>query len=79
VFCLVKGKAFEIGGEISKLENASCNLIHVPLTIYKSLYFFCKNKKSGANVVQNVKYQIKLIYSEMLSFENNLCTSIKIN
>jgi hypothetical protein len=22
----------------------------------------CKNKTSGANVVQNVKYQIKLIY-----------------
>jgi hypothetical protein len=25
-FCLVKGKAFETGGEISNLENASCNL-----------------------------------------------------
>jgi hypothetical protein len=36
-FCLVKGKAFETGGEISKLENASCNLIHIPLTICKSL------------------------------------------
>jgi hypothetical protein len=29
-------------------------------------------------VVQNVKYQIKLIYSEMLSFQNNLCTSVKM-
>jgi hypothetical protein len=47
-FYLVKGKAFETGGEISNLENASCNLIHIPLTI-------CKNKTSGANVVQNVK------------------------
>jgi hypothetical protein len=34
-FYLVKGKAFEIGGEISNLENVSCNLIHIPLTIYK--------------------------------------------
>jgi hypothetical protein len=36
-FCLVKGKTFETGGEISKLGNASCNLIHIPLTICKSL------------------------------------------
>jgi hypothetical protein len=34
-FCLVKGKAFEIGGEISNLENDSYNLIHIPLTICK--------------------------------------------
>jgi hypothetical protein len=34
-FYLVKGKAFEIGGEISNLENASCKLIHIPLTICK--------------------------------------------
>jgi hypothetical protein len=59
-FCLVKGKAFETGGEISNLENASCNLIHIPLTICKkTLKRFskriCKNKTSGANVVQNVK------------------------
>ena len=32
-FCSVKGKAFETGGEISNLENASQNLIHLPLTI----------------------------------------------
>jgi hypothetical protein len=59
-FYLVKGKAFETGGEISNLENASCNLIHIPLTICKkTLKRFskriCKNKTSGANVVQNVK------------------------
>jgi hypothetical protein len=36
-FCLVKGKAFETGGEISNLENASYNLIHIPLTICKRL------------------------------------------
>ena len=32
---LVKGKAFEIGGEISNLKNASCNIIPIPLTISK--------------------------------------------
>jgi hypothetical protein len=36
-FCLVKGKAFETGGEISNLENTSQNLIHTPLTICKRL------------------------------------------
>jgi hypothetical protein len=59
-FYLVKGKAFETGGEISNLENASRNLIHIPLTISKSFLKrfskrICKNKTSGANVVQNVK------------------------
>jgi hypothetical protein len=34
-FYLVKGKAFEIGGGISNLKNASCNLIPIPLTICK--------------------------------------------
>jgi hypothetical protein len=43
-FYLVKGKAFETGGEISNLKNAYCNIIPIPLTI-------CKNKTSGANVV----------------------------
>jgi hypothetical protein len=56
----VEGKTFETGGEISNLENASCKLIHIPLTICKkALKRFskniCKNKTSGANVVQNVK------------------------
>ena len=32
---MVKGKAFETRGEISNLENTSCNLIHIPLTICK--------------------------------------------
>jgi hypothetical protein len=58
--CLVKGKAFEKGGEISNLENASCNHIHIPLTICKktlkiSYKKICKNKTSGANEVRNVK------------------------
>jgi hypothetical protein len=34
-FYLVKGKAFETGGEISNLKNASCNIISIPLTICK--------------------------------------------
>jgi hypothetical protein len=33
--CLVKGKAFETGEKYSNLENASRNLIHIPLTICK--------------------------------------------
>jgi hypothetical protein len=65
------------------LKMLLANLIHIPLTICKrTLKRFskriCKNKTSGANVVQNVKYQIKLIYLDMLSFQNNLCTSVKI-
>jgi hypothetical protein len=36
-FCLVKGKTFETGGEISNLEKASCNPTHIPLTICKRL------------------------------------------
>jgi hypothetical protein len=42
------------------LENASQNLTHLPLTIckrtLKRIYKrICKNKTSGASVVQNVK------------------------
>jgi hypothetical protein len=75
IFYLVKGKAFETGGEISNLKNATCNLIHIPLTI-------CKNKTCGANVVQNVK-QKKAIpsYLVRLSIDlipSNLCTVISI-
>jgi hypothetical protein len=48
------------GEKISNLENASQNLIHIPLTILqKSLKRIskkvCKNKTSGASVVQNIK------------------------
>ena len=48
------------GEKISNLENASRNLIPIPLTICKkTLKRFskkiCKNKTSGANVDQNVK------------------------
>jgi hypothetical protein len=37
-FYLVKAKAFEIGGGISNLKNASCNLIPIPLTICKRIF-----------------------------------------
>jgi hypothetical protein len=55
-----KEKHLKQGEKISNLENASRNFIHVPLTICKkTLKIFskriCKNKTSGANVVQNVK------------------------
>jgi hypothetical protein len=59
-FYLVKRKAFEIGGEISNLENASCNLIHIPLTICKRLWKdfpkeFAKTKQVVQNMVQYIK------------------------
>jgi hypothetical protein len=56
-FCLVKGKAFETGEKISNLQNASRNLIHITLTICKwtlkkNSKRICKNKTSGASMVQ---------------------------
>jgi hypothetical protein len=50
------------GEKISNLENASQNLVHLPLTICKKTLKriskrVCKNKTSGASVVQNVKYE----------------------
>jgi hypothetical protein len=57
-FCLGKGKAFETVEKIQILKNASQNLIHLPLTICKkTLKRICKNKTSGASVVQNFKYE----------------------
>jgi hypothetical protein len=48
-FCLVKGKAFKTWEKILNLENASQNLIHIPLTICKmflkrTLQKFAKTK-----------------------------------
>jgi hypothetical protein len=48
------------GEQISNLENASQNLIYIPLTIFKktlkkNFQNICKNKTSGASVAQNVK------------------------
>jgi hypothetical protein len=82
-FCLVKGKAFETGEKISNLENASQNLIHLPLTICKrtlkrNYKRICKNKTCGASVVQNVKnkeiihaYLMRIYIGSILS---NICT-----
>jgi hypothetical protein len=48
----------KLGEKISNLENASCNLIHIPLTICKRLLKdfpkeFAKTKQVVQNVVQN--------------------------
>jgi hypothetical protein len=48
--------------KISNLENASQNLIHIPLTILQKTLKriskrVCKNKTSGASVVQNDKLE----------------------
>jgi hypothetical protein len=63
------------GEKISNLENASQNLIHLPLTIckrtlkriYKSI---CKNKTYGASVVQNVENEKEI--NPCISYENIL-------
>ena len=66
-----KEKHLKQGEKISNLENASQNLIHLPLTIckrtLKRIYkTICKNKTCGASVVQNVK-----------NWRNNPCISYK--
>jgi hypothetical protein len=78
-----KEKHLKQGEKISNLENASQNLIHLPLTIckrtLKRIYKrICKNKTCGASVVQNVKnketihaYLMSIYIGSILS---NLCT-----
>jgi hypothetical protein len=73
------------GEKISNLENASQNLIHLPLTICKKTLKriskrVCKNKTSGASVVQNVKLE-ESIHAYLLEIiigfiPSNLCTYI---
>jgi hypothetical protein len=58
------------GEKISNLKNASLNLIYIPLTICKktlknNFQNICKNKTSGASVVQNVKIK-KAIHAYLL-------------
>jgi hypothetical protein len=58
------------GEKISNLENASFNLIHIPLTTCKMflkriLQRICKNKTSGASMVQNVKMK-KAIHAYLM-------------
>jgi hypothetical protein len=60
------------GEKISNLENASRNFIHLPLTICKKTLKriskrVCKNKTSGASVVQNVKNEES---NPCISYEN---------
>jgi hypothetical protein len=55
-----KEKHLRQGEKISNIENASYNSIHIPLTICKTTLkrlskIICKNKTSGASVVQNVE------------------------
>jgi hypothetical protein len=73
------------GEKISNLENVSQNLINLPLAIYKKtlkrIYKrICKNKTSGASVVQNVKNE-ETIHAFLISIYigsilSNLCTYI---
>jgi hypothetical protein len=59
-FVLVKGKAFEIGGEISKLENALCNIF-----IY--LWLFAKDfEKDFPKRIAKTK-QVVQMWSKMLN------------
>jgi hypothetical protein len=77
VLCKSKEKHLKQGEKISNLENASCNPIHTPLTICKkTLKRFskriCKNKTSGANVVQNIKRK-KAIHAYLMKVKIGLC------
>ena len=84
-FVKSKEKHLKQGEKISNLENASQNLIHLPLTIckrtLKRIYKrICKNKTCGASVVQNVKNE-ETIHAYLVSIyigsiPSNLCTYI---
>jgi hypothetical protein len=90
-FCLVKGKTFETGEKISNLENASQNLIHLPLTICKKtlkrIYKrICKTKHMVQSVVQNVKnkeinpcisYEILLVQF-LVTYALTLCKLVQL-
>ena len=59
-FCLVKGKAFETGGENFKSwkcfpKSYSYTFDYLQKILKKNFQNICKNKTSGASVVQNVK------------------------
>ena len=78
-------KHLKQGEKISNVENASQNLIHLPLTIWKRtlkrIYKrICKNKTCGVSVVQNVKIKetihAHLISTYIGSIPSNLCTYI---
>jgi hypothetical protein len=57
-----KEKHLKQGDKISNLENASQNLIHIPLTVLQKTLKRTskrarKNKTNGASMVQNIKYE----------------------
>jgi hypothetical protein len=59
-FYLVKGNAFETGGEFFKilkmpLKSYSYTIGYLQKNLKRLFQKICKNKRSGANVVQNVK------------------------
>jgi hypothetical protein len=82
-FVKSKEKHLKLGEKILNLENVSQSFIHLPLTIckrsLKRIYKrICKNKTSGASVVQNDEnketihaYPMRIIIGSILS---NLCT-----
>jgi hypothetical protein len=60
------------GEKISNLENASQNLIHIPLTILQNTLKriskrVCKNKTNGARMVQNIKYE-ESIHANLMKY-----------
>jgi hypothetical protein len=69
-FVKSKEKHLKQREKISNLENASRNLIHIPLAICKESLKrisknICKNKTSGASMVQNVKMK-KAIHAYLM-------------
>jgi hypothetical protein len=90
-FVQSKEKHLKQGEKISNLENASQNLIHLPLTIckrtLKRIYNrICKNKTCGASVVQNVKnketfhaYLMRIYWFNFLvTFALTLCKLVQL-
>ena len=59
--------------KISNLENASQNLIHLPLTILQKDFEkdlqkkrICKNKSCGASMVQNIENEKETIHAYLM-------------
>jgi hypothetical protein len=72
-FVLSKEKHLKQREKISKLENASQNLIHLPLTILQKDFEkdlqkkrICKNKSCGASMVQNIENEKETIHAYLM-------------
>ena len=85
-FVLAKGKAFETGGEKFQILKMLRKILFIYLWLFckrplKRIYKrICKNKTSGASVVQNVKNK-ETIHAYLISIyigsiPSNLCTYI---